>query len=43
MANKKYMQSYEDKNQVNALHILIKRIYVVGQSINIYLVVDLHG
>ena len=38
-ANNKYMKSYDDKKQVNILHICMQIIYVVGQCVNIYLIV----
>ena len=30
-ANNKYRQSYDNKNQINTLHILMKIIYMVEQ------------
>ena len=37
------MQFYDDKNQVNLLHIFVQRTYMVGQWANIYLMVNLNG
>ena len=44
-ANNKYMHDYiyVDKNQVNLLCIWMQIINMVGQSVSIYLIVDLYA
>ena len=42
-ANDKYVKCYDSSEKVNTLLILMQMIYVIGQSVNIFHIVDLNG